>query len=129
MDMLSKPVYYTGKLSGYMNVMCGKIKGGFVAVGHKVKTSVGGSGTPTVRKPRMSLHGTFFKRSAKPKRGNIRINYLTHNPAAASDPSTKEFYSNLGRDLVESIKKDGDNDNLTIVDVSRYEQSAPEEQV
>ena len=124
MGIISKPIYYTGKLSGYVNVACVKVKDGFAALGHKMNSVTIRSVSPKIKVQRTSLRDTFFSKTVKPSKNNIRIRYLAHHPLSVVDPENREFYSNVGRDLVESIKKDGDNDCLTVLDISKYENPA-----
>jgi hypothetical protein len=53
--------------------------------------------------------------------GKITIMRLVRNDAAIDEADKREFYMNLGRDIVEATKSGRESENLTIIDLSRYE--------
>jgi hypothetical protein len=53
--------------------------------------------------------------------GKITIMRLIRNEAEIEEADRREFYMNLGRDLVEATKSGLEGENLTIIDLSRYE--------
>ena len=53
--------------------------------------------------------------------GKITIMRLLRSDAAIDEADKREFYMNLGRDIVEATKSGRESENLTIIDLSRYE--------
>ena len=53
--------------------------------------------------------------------GKITIMRLIRNEAEIEEADRREFYMNLGRDMVEATKSGLEGENLTIIDLSRYE--------
>ena len=54
------------------------------------------------------------------QKGKITIKHLIRNDAAIDDAAKRDLYMNLGRDIVDLTKSDIENENLTIIDVSKY---------
>jgi len=52
--------------------------------------------------------------------GKITIMHLVRSDAAIEEADKREFYRNLGRDMVELTKSGVESENLTIIDLSRY---------
>jgi len=52
--------------------------------------------------------------------GKITIMHLLKSDAAIDEADKREFYMNLGRDMVELTKAGVESENLTIIDLSRY---------
>jgi len=53
--------------------------------------------------------------------GKITIRRLIRSDAEIDEADRREFYMNLGRDMVEATKSALESENLTIIDLSRYE--------
>jgi hypothetical protein len=53
--------------------------------------------------------------------GKITIMRLMRSEAKIEEADRREFYMNLGRDMVEATKSGLESENLTIIDLSRYE--------
>jgi len=53
--------------------------------------------------------------------GKITIARLIRSDAAIDDADKMEFYTNFGRDMVALTKSGLESENLTIIDLSRYE--------
>jgi hypothetical protein len=53
--------------------------------------------------------------------GKITIMRLIRNKAEIEEADRRAFYMNLGRDMVETTKSGLESENLTIIDLSRYE--------
>ena len=53
--------------------------------------------------------------------GKITIMRLLRSDAVIDEADKREFYMNLGRDIVEATKSGRESENLTIIDLSRYE--------
>jgi hypothetical protein len=52
--------------------------------------------------------------------GKITLVHLLKKDAAIDEADKREFYMNLGRDMVELTKSGVESENLTIIDLSRY---------
>ena len=52
--------------------------------------------------------------------GKITIRHLVKSDAAIDEAEKREFYMNIGRDVVELTKSGIEGENLTIIDLSRY---------
>lgn len=52
--------------------------------------------------------------------GKITIMSLVNSHAVVEEADRREFYLNFGRDMVEMTKSGLESDNLTIIDLSRY---------
>lgn len=53
--------------------------------------------------------------------GKITIMRLVRSDAVIDEADRREFYMNFGRDMVEVTKSGLESENLTIIDLSRYE--------
>ena len=53
--------------------------------------------------------------------GKITIMRLIRNDTVIDEADKREFYMNLGRDIVEATKSGLESENLTIIDLSIYE--------
>jgi hypothetical protein len=53
--------------------------------------------------------------------GKITIMRLVRSDAVIDEAEKREFYMNLGRDIVEATKSGIESESLTIIDLSRYE--------
>jgi hypothetical protein len=58
---------------------------------------------------------------ARSDEGKITIVRLVRSGAAIDEADKREFYTNFGRDLVEVTKSGMESENLTIIDLSKYE--------
>ena len=52
--------------------------------------------------------------------GKITIKHLLRSDAVIDEADKREFYMNLGRDMVDLTKSGLESENLTIIDVSKY---------
>jgi hypothetical protein len=57
----------------------------------------------------------------KSREGKTTIIRLLRNEAEIKEADRRDFYMNLGRDVVEMTKSGLEKENLTIIDLSRYE--------
>jgi len=64
-------------------------------------------------------HGPLFQERSE--EGKITIMRLVRSDAVIDEAEKREFYMNLGRDMVEATKSGLESENLTIIDLSRYE--------
>jgi hypothetical protein len=53
--------------------------------------------------------------------GKITIMRLIRSDTVIDEADKREFYMNLGRDIVEATKSGLESENLTIIDLSRYD--------
>lgn len=53
--------------------------------------------------------------------GKITVMRLVRSDAVIDEADKREFYMNFGRDMVEVTKSGLESENLTIIDVSKYE--------
>ncbi len=53
--------------------------------------------------------------------GKITMMRLVRRDAVIDEADKREFYMNLGRDMVELTKSGLESENLTIIDLSKYE--------
>jgi hypothetical protein len=53
--------------------------------------------------------------------GRLTIMRLVKSDAAIDEADKREFYTNFGRDMVELTKSGVEGENLTIIDLSKYE--------
>jgi hypothetical protein len=59
--------------------------------------------------------------AGKPDESKVSMVRIVRNDAEISDDDKREFYLHLGRDLVAATKSGLESENLTIIDLSRYE--------
>lgn len=52
--------------------------------------------------------------------GKITIMHLARNDSVIAEADKREFYMNLGRDMVELTKTGIESENLTVIDLSKY---------
>jgi hypothetical protein len=64
------------------------------------------------------LRGSLYEE--KSEEGKITLVHLLRSDAAIDEADKREFYMNLGRDMVELTKSGVESENLTIIDLSRY---------
>jgi len=57
----------------------------------------------------------------KSEEGKLTIIRLVRSNAVIDEPDRREFYTNFGRDIVEATKSGLESENLTIIDLSKYE--------
>ena len=57
----------------------------------------------------------------KSEKGKLTIIRLVRSDAAIDEVDRREFYTNFGRDMVEVTKSGLESENLTIIDLSKYE--------
>jgi len=72
-----------------------------------------------VRSACFSFKGCLFE--GKRGEGKMTMIRLLRNEAEIEETDRREFYMNLGRDLVETTKSGFDSENLTVIDLSKYE--------
>ena len=53
--------------------------------------------------------------------GKLTVRRLVKSDAVIEEGDRREFYMNLGRDMVEMTKSGLESENLTIIDLSKYE--------
>ena len=53
--------------------------------------------------------------------GKVTVMRLVRSDAVIDEADRREFYMNLGRDMVELTKSGLESENLTIIDLSKYE--------
>jgi hypothetical protein len=76
----------------------------------------------TVAQVRSACSGfTGSRYGERSREGNLTMVRLVRNEAVIAEADRREFYLNLGRDLVEATKSSLESENLTIIDLSRYE--------
>jgi len=62
----------------------------------------------------------FPQYGEKNAEGKLTIVHLVKSDAAMDEADKREFYMNLGRDMVALTKSGLESENLTIIDFSRY---------
>jgi len=72
-----------------------------------------------VRSVCFGLKGSLFE--GRRAEGKMTMIHLLRNEAEIDEAERREFYMNLGRDLVETTKSGLESENLTVIDLSRYE--------
>lgn len=58
--------------------------------------------------------------SAESDQGKLTIVHLLRSDAPIDEAEKREFYMNLGRDMVAVTKSGMESENLTIIDLSKY---------
>jgi hypothetical protein len=71
-----------------------------------------------VRNVCFGFKGSLFEERSE--EGNITIIHLMKSKVEIDEADRREFYMNLGRDMVEATKSGLESENLTIIDLSRY---------
>jgi len=72
-----------------------------------------------VRSAYSGFRGSLYEERSE--EGKITIRRLVRSDAVIDEADRREFYMNLGRDMVEVTKSGLESENLTIIDLSKYE--------
>ena len=105
-DLVYEAVKGAGKVGGYVrNILTDTMyyAGKYVAY---------------IRSVCLGLRGSLYEERSED--GKITLVHLLRNDAAIDEADKREFYMNLGRDMVELTKSGVEGENLTIIDLSRY---------
>jgi hypothetical protein len=73
----------------------------------------------SVRSAWSGFRGSRYE--GRSEEGKITIRRLVRSDAVIDEADRREFYMNLGRDMVEVTKSGLESENLTIIDLSKYE--------
>jgi hypothetical protein len=106
-DFLYEAIKGAGKVGGYLhNILI-------------ETTYYAGKTVACVRSACSGLMGSLYEERSK--EGKITIQRLVRSDAVIDEADRREFYMNLGRDMVELTKSGIESENLTIIDLSKYE--------
>jgi len=106
-DFIYEVIRGAGKVGGYL---------------HNILTDTmyyAGKSVAFVRSFYSSVKG--FPHEEKSKEGNLTMIRLMRSDAVIDEAGRREFYTNFGRDMVEMTKTGLGSENLTIIDLSKYE--------
>ncbi len=95
----------------------GKV-GGYI---HNILTDTmyyAGKSFAYVRSVCAGFKGSLYEEGSE--EGNVTLMRLVKSDAAIDEADKREFYMNLGRDMVELTKSGLESEDLTIIDLSRY---------
>lgn len=106
-DFIYKAIKGAGKVGGYIhNILADTMyyAGKSVAFVRSVYSGIKGSPS-----------------EEKSEEGKLTIIRLVRSDAVIDKAEQREFYTNFGRDMVEATKTGLESENLTIIDLSKYE--------
>ncbi len=103
-SIAAKPFFYTGKMTGYINVMFKKIRTSVDDRGEEKRLDV----APPLPKIKKNL------------KKSLDVITLVKTDTKDGDTGRDEYYKSLGKDLAALIDLDHDSENLTIIDISKW---------
>jgi hypothetical protein len=106
-DLIYEAVKGAGKVGGYIhNILANTMyyAGKYVAFVRSVYSGIKGS-----------------PNEEKGREGKLTIVRLIRSDAVIDKADRREFYANFGRDMVDVTKSGLESENLTIIDLSKYE--------
>ncbi|MBF0360260.1 MAG: hypothetical protein HQK49_04575 [Oligoflexia bacterium] len=127
---LQYDIEYLSKIGTTMVNRFGKFVGTVVDKGYKVGIAFQKNFLSTYLKSDFKFNLNLNNLNSKT--GRIKVKDLLLSEAEGStaidDNIKREFYMNLGKEIIELTKSDFKDDNLTIIDVSKFEMKDPREQ-
>ena len=106
-DFVYEAIKGAGKVGGYIhNILI-------------ETTYYAGKTVACVRSACSGFKGSLYEE--RNKEGKITIRRLLRSGAGIEEADRREFYLNFGRDMVEVTKSGLESENLTIIDLSKYE--------
>ena len=107
-QMTSSASKWTGYFAGYV-----------LRIYHDTKDAMGKASFPQVSLPKISISNPFASLRGVDFRYLLRKTGKDY-PIAGDEANSPEFYECLGRDIFEMAKSAKTNENLTIINVSKY---------
>jgi len=106
-DFVYEAIKGAGKVGGYIhNILADTMYYAGKTVAH-------------VRRVCSGFKGSLYEERSE--EGKITIMRLVRSDAVIDEADRREFYMNLGRDMVELTKSGLESENLTIIDLAKYE--------